>query len=61
VIPALSPGGPSDLVVECTVCHVAGVVEAHHAETSVLRASWTALPCPFTDGCIGHAWPDAAN
>jgi hypothetical protein len=47
--------------VECTVCHVAGVVEADPAEAPVLRAAWAALPCPFTDGCIGHAWPDAPN
>src|SRR2546430_4398718 len=46
VNPALPPWGPSELVVECTVCHVAGVVEAHHTETSVLRASWSALACP---------------
>jgi hypothetical protein len=59
--PTRPAGGPAALLVECTVCHVAGVVEAQASESPTLRAGWQALACVFTDGCPGHVWPEMPN
>jgi hypothetical protein len=59
--PAVPSRHSSSLLVECTVCHVAGVIEAEAREVGPLAASWAALDCLFTPGCIGHVWPEALN
>ena len=67
-IPAENVGAPphllqdhGQLLVQCTVCHIAGVVEALPLERGALRATWPSVACVFTDGCVGHMWPDALN
>jgi hypothetical protein len=48
------------VVVACTVCHVVGLLGGE-AETASPPAAWPGLECCFTDGCIGHVWPEWPN
>ena len=51
----------TDVVVECNVCHVAGVLEVEADRAAVLQADWEVMACAFTPHCIGHVWPEAIN
>ncbi|HUR61729.1 MAG TPA: hypothetical protein VM286_05125 [Candidatus Thermoplasmatota archaeon] len=51
----------SALAVDCNVCHVRGVIDLGPMEAGRLGTSWESLGCVFTEGCIGHVWPEALN
>lgn len=50
-----------EVLVQCNVCHVAGVVEALPWERDAVSAAWPSVPCVFTKDCTGHIWPDDPN
>jgi hypothetical protein len=47
-----------EFLVECTVCHIVGLVERPPLASTT---PWASVRCVFTDGCTGHMWPDALN
>lgn len=53
------------LLVECTVCHVAGLLEWPEGPLPLPQrlpaGHWPQMACVFTDGCAGHVWPEWPN
>jgi hypothetical protein len=47
-----------EFVVECTVCHIVGLVERPPPGSAT---PWAATRCVFTDDCPGHMWPHSLN
>jgi hypothetical protein len=47
-----------EFLVECTACHLIGLVERPPLASAT---PWGSMRCVFTDGCPGHMWPDALN
>jgi hypothetical protein len=58
---AFPPFPMEAVVVVCTVCHAMGLLEAEGHPLAVPPLEWPALGCCFTDGCIGHVWPELPN
>lgn len=52
------------ILLECQVCHAAGLLESAPGKPDPFLAparAWPSIACPFTPGCLGHLWPQQRN